>query len=831
MHRKVAKCAKYVGLLLFLFIASALAETCDIDSGCDDGYFCDESNQTASGQSQCSLISTTTCNSTNISCTSNSDCSGVGTGVCITSDAICDINAQFGEPCQLDSDCNSGYCSLGVCSDDFPKSCSSYTDCVIETQTCVSGVCRGLGDLGAYCEDDGDCFSDICDDLNNVCVECEYSWGWDGSGREGGFPDGKFCNLNHYDTCTLSNPYESYALENNLPVPTIEEKKNDGDTCDDDACCLSDRCEGGRCVGGGSEGYTSTPEHITYCEQLGYSLATYYIDGQPYGSPTSPYYEQIEANWTNINILLNRTDLRPIRYKYPRANRVFVYRFSGNVDHNPRHVFVGYFYSNLTGDLCYVHQKDDEVYAECFESCMSAGLADVINTTPGQYKYGSVSLTDYETVTCTSNDTDMVIQTMPAGGGDGDDWQIFAFTDFDSTGLTVDSIIITGGGSYGGYRYYKDGEWRTVAVFDPTDYSAGGYRSIAVYPFSKCTPADNDCLVGPTTGITQIKGYQYITLPPKTWETTPITFPISSANYENMFCCTNNLDCVSEYGEGWCCNTAQYVCYPCEAGTGNIELKIDSVPSTVAINKQICNGTPATFFVTLLDNDIIVKPSGTITVSIIGGGTINGRTTDSCDADDTPCEFQYTSRDTPGIDNIKFSYSGNDEYAEISTQLNIQVSENCHWLTFVVYDHDDYSAVPRIYTPLYGTAITSDTGVTKTTIPQFFMIRAVAMARFDGLPDSDISFTFTKEGYQTASYNVSSSELNKAWIVTLKRGEEEYRESWGLEDTTPNGTYDAVRGMKSIALGMLGDIFIWIILLVLFFLFLAIIIGLVKSVT
>ena len=537
-------------------------------------------------------------------------------------------------------------------------------------------------------------------------------------------------------------------------------------------------------------------------------------------------------NITNINILLNHTDLRPIRHDL-RDYNVFVHRFSGQPTHNPRHVFVGYFYSNLTGDLCYVHQKDDEVYAKCFDSCMSTGLADNISTTAG-YKYGSVNLTDYEIVTCTSNDTDMVIQTLQAAYY-GADWQIYAFTDFDSTGVEVDSFMFTGGGSSGGYRYYRNGIWQTVVIANEAAMSAcGSYpdcRCVAVYPFCYCNPGDNDCLVGPTTGITQIKGYHSVTLPHRLYETTPIISPISSADHEDMFCCTNNLDCVSEYGEEWCCNNAHYICYPCGTGTGDIELIITSIPSTVAINKKICNNTAATLYVELRENDVRRSPSGTITVSITGGGTINGKTTDSCDSEDMPCEFQYTSRATTGTDFIKFTYSGNNEYSGVATQANIQVSENCHWIMFLTYDHEDYTSIPRVYTPLYGTTITSDTGVTKTTIPQFFMARTAAMAKFDSLSKTEYTFTFSKEGYETVTYNLSSTDLDKFWVITLKPDIPEYTESWALEDNIPNNTFDAIRGFKELSLSATGNLFTWVWLFILLLFFFAILIGVVKSVT
>ena len=274
-------------IALLFFVASASADTCAFDSGCDLDEFCDEWNATAFGFGQCSLIDTIQCNGTDISCSSNSDCSGIGSGICITTLGICDINAQHGEPCQLDDDCVSGYCVLSVCSASGGSHvCSSDSDCDTG-KTCVNEFCRGWGGLGAYCVNDRDCQSMICDDNYNVCSECESSWGWDGDGH---IAEDTFCNINHYSSCSLANPYSTYALENDLIVVTQESSKKDGDSCDDSACCLSNTCSGGICVGIGETGYTSSPKHIAYCEQLDYSLATHYIDGQLYGSPGSPYY-------------------------------------------------------------------------------------------------------------------------------------------------------------------------------------------------------------------------------------------------------------------------------------------------------------------------------------------------------------------------------------------------------------------------------------------------------------------------------------------------------------------------------------------------------------
>ena len=819
---------KKITSLVFLFslLALASAETCLFDATCPEGKFCDEWNTTTEGFAQCSEIEKIQCNGTNISCSSNSDCAGIGNEICVQSAGICTLNADIGEPCQLDYDCKSGaYCVLGVCTKAGGNYiCSSDADCEYG-KTCVNGFCRSWGRLGAYCVNNWDCMSMVCDDIYNVCSECEYSWGWDGDGH---IASDSFCNLNHYSSCSLLNPYADYALQNSYPVVTLEKRRGEGDSCDNSACCLSNNCQNGVCVGsvsGEIGGYSNINITGDICS-LDYTISpSTYLDGQDVGSPSTPYYEDIAVNITNINILANRTynDLRPIRGSWARLTPFWARWHSLS---NPQATGTPYntimsliAYSNSTGDLCYFHQYDYQIVVKCFESCLSPGLASGVWTTGGANSHliGSVNLTTYPTFSCISDDETLLIQGrtlhLPLAYG------IWVFTDFQSTKASTMAIYKTDLADIG-FSYYTN-NWvfhkvvstssRTVILRYDTvcDHDPEGYPCYETF-----------------SGATKIKGS--IELGSSTYHTTPYDSYIDEVTLADAFCCTGDTSCVERYGDGWCCNTDQYSCYPCYTGQKRIEISYSSIPDSLVSTKKACSNSTYTIYVNLLDNGNEIHPSGTISASVLGGGSI---IPNSCDSSKTPCVFSYTARDSDGTDKITFSYSGNNNYDAVVSQLGIDVSEDCKWVDFLVYKHEDYFATPRIYTPIYGVRVTADNGDEAITLPLFLFGRFVASASFEGLPDEDRIFTFSKDGYETETINLTKENLDKFWIITLKAETEEYMTSWGLYNITPENTPDAVRGMKEVALGMTGVSMNWIFpLLLLFFLF-AIILGLFKSVT
>ena len=78
----------------------------------------------------------------------------------------------FGTDCNIDTDCDSGICRDGVCSECRGQSdCASNTECLasfaLGYYACVEIV---LGELGASCSGNEDCASGHC--KSNVCSEC-----------------------------------------------------------------------------------------------------------------------------------------------------------------------------------------------------------------------------------------------------------------------------------------------------------------------------------------------------------------------------------------------------------------------------------------------------------------------------------------------------------------------------------------------------------------------------------------------------------------------------------------------------------------------------------
>lgn len=139
--------------------------------------------------------------------------------------------------CQMDADCDSGYCDLdsGKCVDCLKdqncpvgKHCNPVTfqcsTCFTDAH-CETGVCDEEAGICKECLEDDDCPSGSCDEVAGVCIEC-------GADSE----------------CASSNPCqmgvcaEGQCLFANLPA---------GTACDDgDACTQGDSCAGGECIPG-----------------------------------------------------------------------------------------------------------------------------------------------------------------------------------------------------------------------------------------------------------------------------------------------------------------------------------------------------------------------------------------------------------------------------------------------------------------------------------------------------------------------------------------------------------------------------------------------------
>lgn len=132
-----------------------------------------------SGGPQCVRFSGTmpTCTASSPGCTRDTDCDAdeiCSGGTCVPRPAT---GRELGEACAGDSDCRSGLCLAGACSQSCdwlePASCPSGFYCNEDPSSCGNGFCvrgaAGPGGLGAPCSADTDCASLYCD--GGVCTQ------------------------------------------------------------------------------------------------------------------------------------------------------------------------------------------------------------------------------------------------------------------------------------------------------------------------------------------------------------------------------------------------------------------------------------------------------------------------------------------------------------------------------------------------------------------------------------------------------------------------------------------------------------------------------------
>jgi hypothetical protein len=146
--------------------------------------------------------------------------------------ASCAGTESLGASCENDYECNSGFCSGGLCSE-----CSVGADC--ESDACYDdttgvGYFVCLGALGDFCTESSACGSDYCF-TNIVCSECETT---------GDCATDQLCNFNilsGYAECQGTAPLSDLCSSN---------EKCESGYCNNFVCseCLvSDDCAGGIC--------------------------------------------------------------------------------------------------------------------------------------------------------------------------------------------------------------------------------------------------------------------------------------------------------------------------------------------------------------------------------------------------------------------------------------------------------------------------------------------------------------------------------------------------------------------------------------------------------
>jgi hypothetical protein len=240
-------------------------------AACDDGDACTTNDTCAAGA--CVGGAPPNCDDGNV-CTDDSCDPATG---CVNTDnvAACDD----GDACTTNDTCAAGACVGGVppncddgnvCTDD---SCDPATGCVnanntascddgefcTAVDTCSSGACVGSGDA---------CPGQLCDEINDVCVECFTAGDCDDgvgctddtcvnnacvfTANDANCPDdGLFCNGTESCSATLD------CVSSGDPCPVDEFCNDTIDTClecvisancDDGIACTDDSCVDGSCV-------------------------------------------------------------------------------------------------------------------------------------------------------------------------------------------------------------------------------------------------------------------------------------------------------------------------------------------------------------------------------------------------------------------------------------------------------------------------------------------------------------------------------------------------------------------------------------------------------
>lgn len=677
---------KYIAFLLgiLLLVSSVYGVSCTFDAVCSSsGDFCDETNKT-SGISQCSDVNTTGCDSIDISCSQDSDCAGISNN-CDETRGICymDFSGELGDRCQLDKDCESAYCMAGLCSYNPPHSCSSNIDCTNfygdTTHFCniPYGLCQAKRKVGGSCGLFGQCEEGlICDFIIpglGICQECTDSWAYD---------DTHFCNLNNTGSCGYLDIYPNYAEEHSLPYNTIDPKKGEGETCNDDACCISNNCVDGYCISGLNPGvggsYTSK-----FCDgSLDYSLNTHYYDGASPTNPGGSSFDTIALNYTNIRTLFGVSDLRAIRDgigtsmylgRYSDANEIYT------------KVMFGFYYSNDTGTMCYGHQQDQYFYGACFDSCLASGLAENISST--SWYNNSIQLSGVPNFQCVDNNSEIVIIGHKFGNK-----KMFmaALHNYDANGVEVLSFVSNenkmGVGYYDTSWHYKD---VSTTGGSHTQVSGATTNGIAVYPYSWCTAGDNDCEID-FSNVGSIAPYVQLTTNPYTrYSAATFSEYLDRAVFSLVSCCQDDGDC----NNGWCCISNS--CTPCgiEAEDTVLLLTSEDVDDIGCYNDTILLMAQLSTFNYYTGQGTYITDDIEITFEVEGAGSVSPTVCNLLEGAQYPNSgcFVTLFTDESGAEVVITATSeATDDYDSATASLTIDLETNCHWLSIQTYSNDGH---------------------------------------------------------------------------------------------------------------------------------------------
>lgn len=812
---------KAATLLLIIAFAGGASAICSDDGDCSTGYYCDEGNLTG-GLPQCSLVDWTTgCGGVSVTCSSDSDCYGIGQEECHAS-GVCLFKSQLGEPCFLDDDCVSGYCVGTTCTPTRAEYCIQDSNC---DYGCYINMCIYPKILGSGCNSNADCQSGTCDSALDFCVECDSTWGQDGDGN---IPSGTYCDIFNYVNCSLDYPYPLTSYAQNKPVPVITDLKEEGDSCDNDGCCLTNNCVDGQCVGIGEIDVSN--ETSTFCETYGRDLESSWFDGASSVSdpPNTTFFEEIYG----------KSDLTLVRnwYPYNGYNHTddgwsYWYRDAGaRLD---SYSMVVVFYDTTEEDICYFKQLGSKVVWACANLSDSYRNASKSNSTHSIFT-DSFQAFNYDNTFAIISSGDQVIST-------NDHFGIMGIV-FGHSGQDVYHDVLSTGddqnkaNNYGTrYRFLTTGDGSYSQIQSETcNGLGGGYHTNHGFGIDRNDlrsnyAADAGYCMAYALGLNQVGtvdtiissytqyGYDWrlpaSSNPPSTgWVNQKIT---KTLDYEFIYCCSHDSTCISRFGDAACCDLDTYTCLTdC---TGDNYIRIETYFSGQEGRDVFCPSETATLTAKLKKADgTQIYPDGEIEFEVESGSVVPA----SCDASGT-CSVQYTARATEGSDRIIIRYTGSRTYMETTQIQSISVSDACMFMKIYVADCEiDEEAY------LKNVKITVN-GVQYNTGTRGYVF-------IDGLENADQSVAFEKEGYEDYTHNITSVFLNKELTVCLYKTDTEYLDDGGLnyafDPTPPNGSADAVRGMKEIALKSFPNLVNWIFVLVLFLFAIGIIAKILKSV-
>ncbi len=809
------------GLLALTFLGSSVsATTCTRDWDCGAGLFCDENNATSYGFAQCSTPPTTACNGTSISCTYPVDtpCRHIGTGQCSQSN-VCVASSSIGNPCLLDQDCGTGNtCIYHTCtSGSIDVSCTSNSQCGA-FQTCgaasgSTGYCRAQANLGGQCRSNSDCFSSaatilstlVCE--NNICVGCPSDGGYEGNSPT--YPSyadwfktpigsGYYCNITHQSKCSLTNFYPTYAETISQVAPEILPKRGENDPCASSACCANNNCVNGKCVGAsGGINAPSTELQQILCSDSYASLATHFLDT-----------DTIPATWNYINItplrvLLNISDLYGIRSGYSTSTSTIYnwWKKDSTPGYDP--TMIAYLYSNSTGDICYIHQRATSIIAKCFDACLAPGLAYNLSTT-----------STFKNTICLSNanclnsnlpdihchDSEMFIGSVITSST-YNAFGINAVKYFTSTSTIIDSAFEMGGWSLGLYQKLG-GTWTNKMTTIPEGYAAGTWAYKPLY-FTSYLDKTTTANLG-LQPVLERTAPTYLTA-----VGTGLTSYLIGTDLAEVFCCNNDTDCIAQYGDGYKCNIDTHICYISSTGEKTAILIPYSLDGQFS-SGIFCPNASAIFSVSMFEAQTIFKvlmpihPSGTITVSVTGGGSVNPS---SCSAASNPCNFVYTSRGIAGTDYIDISYSGDANYGPVNIKIKTTIQTACKWVKVLVYGKDTQLTIPYVSIHVL------------TNKPQTVTTDFQGYYAFGGLyPNIDFNLTLTKTGYDTIAYSLdNATDFNKQVSLYMYPPTNVINQpSNALPTTPPSDVGEVTTGFLKIAFAFFTWPFAWIIMIITF---------------